>query len=77
MNAFVYCETRSVVLRLNLSSVAGHLGKALKWRDIRSDSMRGVGTNMCSFVDLSQLQDYMLTLVKNAYVYSRLPFTKK
>ena len=32
---------------------------------------------MCFFVDLSQLQDFIPTLVKNAHVNSRLLFTKK
>ena len=36
-----------------------------------------MGTKMCLIVDLSQLQDFMPTLVKNAHVYSRLLFTKK
>ena len=31
---------------------------------------------MCFSVDLSQLQDFMLTLVKHAHVYSILIFTK-
>ena len=37
----------------------------------------GKCAKMCFFVDLSQLQDFMPTRVKNKHVYSRLLFTKK
>ena len=36
-----------------------------------------MGTKNVLFVDLSQLRDFMPTLVKNAHVYSRLLFTEK
>ena len=57
------------MLRLNLSSIAGCLRENLKIAGLRSDSMRGMGTNMCFFVDLSQRRDFMPTLVKNVLTF--------
>ena len=62
------------LLRNSVCRVASRLGKNLKIAGLISDSMRGVGTKMCFFVDLSQLQDFMLTLVKNAHVFFKTAF---
>ena len=45
-NAVVYCETRSVVFRLNLTSIAGCLGKTLKQRNSHLIPWGGWGQNV-------------------------------
>ena len=36
---------------------------------LRSDAMSGVGTKMCFFIDLSQLQHFMPTLLKRIHIF--------
>ena len=68
------------LLRLNLSSIAGRLGKSLiKIAGLRSDYTGeggGGGAKCAFFVELSQLQVFMPTH-KNACVSTRLLFTKR
>lgn len=50
---------------------------AVQYSGTRSDSMREVGTKICFFVNLSQLKDFMPTLLKTAHSHSRLLLLKR
>ena len=71
-NTFIYCETRSVMLCLNLSSIPGHLGKPEN-----SGTLGWVGKNVYFSLTYRNFKISCQLLKKNVHVYLRLLFTKK